>query len=60
MPGIVFGSDPRAYVTEVSYSGKDVIFEAVIHFKNLTSGGSFGWGDFDLIYRSERLPAYPQ
>jgi arylsulfate sulfotransferase len=59
MPGSVRGSDPRAYVTEVSYPGKHVVFEAVIHFKNLAASGSFGWGDFDLVYRSERLSPYP-
>lgn len=60
MPGIVFGADPRALVTEVTYPGKQVVFEALIHFKNLLSIGSFSWGNFDLVYRSERLPLYPE
>ena len=60
MPGIVRGSDPHAYVTEVGYPNGDVIFEAVIHFKNLRSSGTFSWGGFDLIYRSERLSLYPR
>lgn len=58
MPGIVFGSDPRAYVTEVSHPGKEVLFEAIIHLKNL-SGTAPGWGGFDIVYRSERLTPYP-
>ncbi len=60
MPGIVFGADPRALVTEVTYPGKQVVFEAQIHFKNLLSSGNLSWGNFDLVYRSERLPLYPE
>ena len=30
----------------------------MIHFNNLTSSGSLSWGDFDLVYRSERLSPY--
>jgi arylsulfate sulfotransferase len=60
MPGIVFGADPRALVTEVTYPGKEVVFEALIHFKNLLSSGTLAWGQFDLVYRSERLPLYPE
>ena len=59
MPGILFGADPRALVTEVSYPGNQVVFEAAIHFKNLLSAGTFQWGQFDLVYRSERVPLYP-
>jgi arylsulfate sulfotransferase len=59
MPGIVFGADPLALVTEVTYPGKQVVFEARIHFKNLLSSGDRSWGNLDLVYRSERLPIYP-
>ena len=40
--------------------GKRVVFEAVIEFKNQLGSGEIAWGDFDLVYRSERLPLYPQ
>ncbi len=59
MPGIVFGADPLALVTEVSHPGNELVFEAKIHFKNMLSSGTLAWGDFDLVYRSERLPLYP-
>lgn len=57
MPGIVFGVEPRAFVTEVSALG-EVVFEAEIRFKNLLSTADEGWGQFDLVYRSERTPLY--
>jgi arylsulfate sulfotransferase len=60
MPGIIFGPPPRAMVTEVTYPGQEVVFEAEIQFKNQLSSGSFAWGEFDLVYRSERLPIYPR
>lgn len=60
MPGILFGPDPRALVTEVTYPGKQIVFEAALHFKNLLSSGNLSWGNFDLVYRSERMPVYPE
>ena len=60
MPGILFGTDPLAFVTEVTHPSKEVVFEAKIHFQNLFSSGALAWGDFDLVYRSERLPMYPE
>ena len=50
MPGIVNQPGPSAFVTEVSYPGKEVIFEAII--KKLGGPGVFS------VYRSERLPIY--
>ena len=59
VPGIInnFGEPPAyARVAEVSYPGKEVVFEAKINFKNRFEGESvFG----DSVYRSERLPLYP-
>jgi arylsulfate sulfotransferase len=60
MPGVVFGADPHAFVTEVSYPDGNVVFEARLHFKNLLSSGALSWGNLDLVYRSERLPPYPE
>ena len=58
MPGIVSGAPPRAFVTEVAEGG-DIVFEAELRFRNALSTGSFAWGQFDLVYRSERTSIYP-
>jgi arylsulfate sulfotransferase len=60
MPGIIPGASPRALVTEVSFPGKQVVFEAQIGFKNLRGSGAFEWGQFDMVYRSERMSLYPE
>jgi arylsulfate sulfotransferase len=57
MPGLV-QQDRKAFVTEVAYPSGDLIFDAVIDFKRALGTGA-GWGQFDLIYRSERLTLYP-
>ena len=59
MPGVSFDSNPRAFVTEVSYSGREVVYEAAILFRNQLSGGTGAWGDYDLVYRSHRMSLYP-
>ena len=59
MPGIVFGPEPKAFVTEVTESG-EVVFEAEVRFRNDLSTGEPAWGQFDLVYRSERMTLYPQ
>lgn len=59
VPGVIFGPDPRAYVTEVAHPDGRVVFEAKLSFKNLRSSGRFEWGEFDLMYRAERLTPYP-
>jgi arylsulfate sulfotransferase len=58
MPGNVYGADRRAFVTEVTYPSQAVVFEAIIHFKDMLGNG-MGWGQIDLVYRSERMPIYP-
>lgn len=50
---------PTAYVTEVDPDRGDVIFDARIDMKNLASTGS-GWGQFDIVYRAERMRLYPR
>ncbi len=55
-PGIT--ADRRAFVTEVALPDNEVIFEAVFEFENLLGSGELRWGDFDMMYRSERLPLY--
>ncbi|MEW5928594.1 MAG: aryl-sulfate sulfotransferase [Gemmatimonadota bacterium] len=59
VPGIVFGSSHRAHVTEVAHPSGRVVFDARLSFKNLRSSGVFEWGEFDLLYRAERLAPYP-
>lgn len=58
MPGIVNDPDSRAFVTEVTYPAGEVVFEAVIDFKNLLGAGA-GWGEIDMVYRSGRMLLYP-
>ena len=60
-PGIVWSSDPYyALITEVTYPAAEVVFEAKLTFKNLLStSDELDWGQFDIAYRSERLPLYP-
>ena len=56
--GILFGADPHAKITEITYPDKTVAFEMSVFFKNAESGGSFSWGDFDLMYRAEKRKFY--
>lgn len=58
IPGIMFGDQPYAKIVEVTYPGKDVVFEATLNFKNLLGSGEFAWGEFDLMYRAERTTLY--
>ena len=58
-PGIVFGSTPHAYVTEVLHPSGRVVFDARMSFKNLRSTGRLEWGQFDMMYQVERLSPYP-
>jgi arylsulfate sulfotransferase len=60
MPGIVEQPDARAFVTEVAYPSGDVVFEAAIRFRNRLGSGEIQWGNFDMVYRSERMTPYPQ
>ena len=53
MPGIT--QEHSAYVTEVTVPGNEVVFDASIHFLDLFGTGEQGWGQFDLVYRSERV-----
>ncbi len=53
--GIIQENEPMARIVEVDHPDKDVLFEAKITFKNALSNGSISWGNFDLLYRSERF-----
>jgi arylsulfate sulfotransferase len=58
-PGIVqLPAGSYAKVIEVTYPGKQVVFEATARFKNLLSLGTAN-GGFDLVYRSRRISLYP-
>ncbi len=52
-------SDPVfARVVELNQPGNEVVFEAKLVFKNLHSTGPLFWGNFDLVYRSERVELF--
>ena len=42
-------------IVEVSRATGEVVFEATLYFKTLTGRKVGGWGQTDLMYRSERL-----
>ncbi|MEL6986632.1 MAG: aryl-sulfate sulfotransferase, partial [Bacteroidota bacterium] len=44
-------------IREISYPNKETIFSADLIYKNEFSDGTV-WGDFDIMYRSERMPLY--
>lgn len=48
------GAVKEARMVEVTYPEKELVFEAVIKFKNAFSTSS-SWGHADLIYRMERV-----
>jgi arylsulfate sulfotransferase len=57
--GITFSDPSYTTIVEVSYPGKDLIFEAKLYYKNaLVPPGSSGWGSLDLTYRSDRASLY--
>lgn len=58
-PGIVqLTTGSYAKIVEVTYPGKQVVFEATARFKNLLSQGTAN-GGFDLVYRSRRVSILP-
>ncbi len=42
-------------IVEVDKSSKEEVFEATIFYKNVNGKGAPGWGNRDIIYRSERM-----
>jgi arylsulfate sulfotransferase len=52
-------NDPNTKIIELAYPGQEVVFEATLHLKNLRARGGAGQGQFDMIYRAERLALYP-
>jgi arylsulfate sulfotransferase len=58
-PGIVWEGEPYALITEVTYPEKELVFEAKLTFANVKGSLERSWGQFDLVYRSERLKMYP-
>ncbi len=48
-----------ARILEISYPGQRPCFQAKLHFKDLRGSGAFEWGEFDILYRSERMALYP-
>lgn len=45
----------RAKVVEVSTKDNTEVFEATIFFKSTNKGSKPGWGQTDILYRSERM-----
>jgi arylsulfate sulfotransferase len=45
----------NAKIVEVDHITGEVVFEATLYFKTLTGKKVGGWGQTDLMYRSERL-----
>lgn len=57
-PGFINNPVARAMVTEITYPSEQVVFEATIDFQNLFGSGA-GWGQSDIVYRSERIELRP-
>ena len=59
MPGVMrIGSgDSYSKIVELSYPGKEVVFESTLYFKNQLVNGQ-GWGNLDITYRAGRIPLY--
>lgn len=45
----------RAKVVEVSTEDNTEVFEATVFFKSINKGNKPGWGQTDVLYRSERM-----
>ncbi len=45
----------RAKIVEISPKDNQEVFEATIFFKNTNKGQKPGWGQTDILYRSERI-----
>ena len=41
------------------YPDNEVVFEATVSFKDAKGTGERAWAQFDLVYRGERYPLYP-
>jgi arylsulfate sulfotransferase len=57
---INYNNQHYAKITEVSYPDNLETFEATVYFEDELGTNDGGWGDFDLIYRSEKLTIYPK
>ena len=44
-----------AKIVEVEYPNKKEVFEATVYFKDVNGNKTFAWGQFDILYRSERF-----
>jgi arylsulfate sulfotransferase len=45
----------RAKIVEVSPEDNSEVFEATLFFKSTNKGKKRGWGQTDILYRSERM-----
>ncbi|MCB0640562.1 MAG: aryl-sulfate sulfotransferase [Phaeodactylibacter sp.] len=58
MPGTInYDNAHYAKLVEVTYPDKTVVFEASLTFKDVNGNGN-GWGEIDLVYRSQRMELY--
>lgn len=44
-----------AKIVEVDYNTSKVVFEATLNLKSENSNKASGWGQTDILYRSERI-----
>ncbi|MEP2935605.1 MAG: aryl-sulfate sulfotransferase [Gilvibacter sp.] len=44
-----------AKIVEVNYTTGETVFEATLYYKNVNGNRQPGWGQSDLLYRSERM-----
>ena len=45
----------RAKIVEVSPEDNSEVFEVTVFFKSTNKGSKPGWGQTDILYRSERM-----
>lgn len=53
------GDDFLGKIIEVNANSSAPVFEATIGFKSEFGTGQFGWGQMDILYRSERVEMTP-
>jgi len=56
LAGFIEENTNRAVLQEVNPFNNQIIFEAQFYFKDELGTGNFTWGEFDYIYRAEKMP----
>lgn len=55
LAGFIEGNTNRAVLQQINPANKQVNFEVQFYFKNEYGTGNFTWGEFDYIYRAEKM-----